>query len=652
MQFRYDINGLRAYAILSVLLFHFGITGFSGGFIGVDVFFVISGFLMTSIIFKAYEQNEFSLKKFFLDRAFRIVPALSVMCFVLIALGFLYLPPTEYQSLGKQVAASIAFVSNILFWQEFGYFSPSAHENWFLHTWSLSVEWQFYILYPLMLSALFIVLKPTMIRNLIILGVVSSFALSVFAAWFYPTAAFYLLPTRAWQLLAGGLIYFVPVMALSRFQRHGLHAAGIALIVVCACLYSEAIAWPGVYAALPVFAALMVILADCQNSYLTRNPPIQFLGTISYSCYLWHWPVVVGLYFMDKQHDMLWLGGGVILTFILSCASYYLVEIPFKRAHRQGHAFKQSFIFLLIFCAFISIAGYGVYLAEGLPKRFSDQVVLSDVERNNRNPKSKDCIIQTGVISPGCIYGGDGQSVSAIVIGDSHADAVISAVQDAIPETETGGVLFLGYTSCPTIRNVKNKEFINNQKFQCGAFIDQQIERLNNEFKDVPIFVINRLSVYVWNQHNPDHAKSIGPIAYFDTPQIEAGAAYLKLFQDRYVDSICALSKNRPVYIVQPIPEMPKNPPQYIARQLIMHGTAEDVVLPRAQYHQRQEYAINVMKKAAKECGARLLDPAAFLCDAQHCMGSDHMMPLYYDDDHLSEQGNKLLVKMFQSAFN
>lgn len=154
MKFRKDINGLRAIAVIAVVLFHFNASWLPGGFAGVDVFFVISGFLMTGIIFRGIEQDNFSILNFYIARANRIIPALALLCFVLLVFGWFYLTPLEYQSLGKHAASSVSFLSNFTYWSEAGYFAAASHEKWLLHTWSLSVEWQFYIIYPLMLVAM------------------------------------------------------------------------------------------------------------------------------------------------------------------------------------------------------------------------------------------------------------------------------------------------------------------------------------------------------------------------------------------------------------------------------------------------------------------------------------------------------------------
>lgn len=335
MDFRKDINGLRAIAVIAVLLFHFHPAWLPGGFAGVDVFFVISGYLITGIIMRGLNDGTFSLKAFYTSRARRIMPALAVMCFVLLGLGWFYLLPLDYSALGTHVASSLGFVSNFVYWREAGYFTANAHEKWLLHTWSLSVEWQFYLLYPI---ALLVLRRFVALRNLrwwILGGSLTGFVVGVLASARWPEASFYLLPTRAWELMLGGVACLFPFQ-LRSVQKRILESVGLALMLASFFLVSVQDLWPGYLVLLPVLGAFAVIVAARQNSLLTTHALSQWTGKLSYSLYLWHWPVVVLMNYAG------WLGEagnvlmGIGVAFLLAIASYELIEKPTGRArHRQ-----------------------------------------------------------------------------------------------------------------------------------------------------------------------------------------------------------------------------------------------------------------------------------------------------------------------------
>ena len=250
MHFRYDINGLRALAVLSVVIFHFAEEKLPGGFIGVDVFFVISGYLMTSIIINKLDKDRFSLMEFYFARINRIIPALAVLCASLLLIGFVALSPVEYAKLGKQAASSVVFISNLVYYSESGYFAESSLENWLLHTWSLSVEWQFYLLYPIVLLALNKVLSRDKLKVFIVVSTLLSLLLSAWLTQQNPSLSYYVLPTRAWEMLVGGLAFLYPIklgQALSKASA----LIGVLLILVSCFIFSEGTSWPGVSALLP-----------------------------------------------------------------------------------------------------------------------------------------------------------------------------------------------------------------------------------------------------------------------------------------------------------------------------------------------------------------------------------------------------------------
>ena len=325
MNFRPDINGLRAIAVLGVVLFHFLGHALPGGFAGVDVFFVISGFLMTSIIFRGLETKNFSILNFYRARAKRIVPALSILGLTLVVLGWFFLHPDDFRALAKHTFGSLTFSSNFLYLKESGYFDEASKEKWLLHTWSLSVEWQFYLLYPILVVLLGKLFRLPVVRAILVVGTVLSFCLCVYATSRWPSSAFYLLPTRAWEMLAGGLACLYP-RALTMPTKRAAEACGLLLILLSYLGFSEANAWPGYLALVPVTGTLLVIAAHREKSWLTGNTLFQWIGASSYSIYLWHWPCVVWLNYVGRSADPIYVGMGLLLSFGLGALSYYLVE--------------------------------------------------------------------------------------------------------------------------------------------------------------------------------------------------------------------------------------------------------------------------------------------------------------------------------------
>ncbi|WP_285130917.1 acyltransferase family protein [Leclercia adecarboxylata] len=322
MKFRHDINGLRAIAVMAVVLFHFKPSMLPGGFVGVDVFFVISGFLMTSIIFGGIEKGSFNIIKFYCARANRIIPALSILCLFLLIYGWFNLTPNDYKTLGRHVAGSISFISNMIYMGETGYFDTSAHEKWLLHTWSLSVEWQFYIIYPIMIVCLGKKLSIENIKISLILMFTLSLAIAIYASLANSAVGYYFIPMRAWEMIAGGLAYLYPLKNRDSI-RAPLYYVGLASIIISCFIFSEETAWPGYYTLLPTLGAYLIILAGCNDNKVTSNKISFYIGKWSYSIYLWHWPIVVYLYINQLSYYFVY---GILASIVLGAISYITIE--------------------------------------------------------------------------------------------------------------------------------------------------------------------------------------------------------------------------------------------------------------------------------------------------------------------------------------
>jgi len=648
--FRYDINGLRAWAVVAVVFHHFSISGFQGGFVGVDVFFVISGFLMTHLIVQGLAKDcggrGFSLWRFYLARARRIVPALVVLCVTLVVGGWFFLSDIIYRQLGQHTTMALGFVSNLQFWSEADYFDIVSREKWLLHTWSLSVEWQFYILLPLVLMVLWR-WRPGMrsVMYGLTAGFGSSLILSMIMTPIRPVASFYLLPTRAWEMLAGGLVFtLAEQIKLSPAQRRGVEGAGFALIVGSIHLMRPSSAWPGWLALFPVMGTVLVLSAARSNSLWTGTSVAQYLGKVSYSIYLWHWPVMVILMYVDILTAPLAIGIGILGSLCLGHLSWFCVE-RFSRRHLGVLDWGYGFVTLAIMVGVVATLGRVIYLKDGLSSRLDPSIAAIFAEANNKNPQIAECYRGAPSSPVECTYGG--HQLGAIVIGDSHAASIVRTVQEAM-NTPEKHVLDWTYSTCPTLANV---HMVDPQYGDhCGQFINNALARQKSMDK-VPLFIVNRTSLYIKGHNEMGKEKDFGRVAiYFDTRYDTLTLNLLSSFRRILIETACQFANVRPVYILRPIPELRRNVPLTMGRAA-MFGSQKRVSISLEEYHERHRTVWKIQDAAQAQCGVHILDPLPYLCWEGRCWGDKDGVPIYFDDDHLNERGAALLMPLFKAGF-
>ena len=375
MKYRADIDGLRAIAVLPVLFFHTGVTVFSGGFVGVDVFFVISGYVIAMSLLGDLSRNQFSILGFYERRVRRIFPALFFMfALTWIAAWVLFLP-SYFEDFSKSLLSSAGFVSNIYFWKYSGYFENSALLRPLLHTWSLSVEEQFYIFMPIAMYVVAVLFKRRW--AVVFLPVIlASFALSVYATSTAPTANLFLLPTRAWELLLGALLAMRPPPPANRPTAEFLAAAGLGLIVFAVVTYTKATPFPGLTALAPCLGAAMLIYAGTSQStaigrFLSIRP-LVWIGLISYSLYLVHWPIVVFVRYVTLQEpSVLQIVGIVIASLALAAFSWRFIEQPFRHPAKPVPRLKLLSGGVAAMALAMMVGASGVWF-HGAPWRFPD----------------------------------------------------------------------------------------------------------------------------------------------------------------------------------------------------------------------------------------------------------------------------------------
>jgi peptidoglycan/LPS O-acetylase OafA/YrhL len=638
MKFRKDVNGLRAIAVIAVVLFHFNASWMPGGFAGVDVFFVISGFLMTGLIFRGLEQQSFYIMKFYLARANRIIPALAVLCMFLLVFGWFYVTPLDYRALGKHVASSMTFISNVIYWKESGYFDTASNEKWLLHTWSLSVEWQFYIIYPLVLVAMRRFMSMKAMKATVLAGSVLGFMFCVIVTSIKPNSAYFLLPTRAWEMMVGGVAYLYPFALQGKWKRL-VEWLGLLLIIGSFFLITKEHAWPGYLAIFPVLGSFLILQAHRNDSLITTNIASQKIGAWSYSIYLWHWPIVVVIYYFSLSG--VYLYAGIIFSVLLGFLSNkYIENIKFRNDFSGWfNCLKSKPVLLSIF---IFLAGSMVFITNGVEYHYSNAVVVADKEAKNTNPYK--CMEKNKFL---CFIGND-NNIKAIVVGDSHADSLTTAVAHSL-DLSKDGMITLTKAACPFLLNIMTiktgdvcyKENIRRMKY------------LSSHHSGAPVFLVSRAGGYLYGETDPKRIKSIKdtqPLIYFTKKYTESSEALLAELENNLNLTVSDLLVNHPVYIVQPTPEMRRNIPKTLARNILNGTNSDDLSIDYNLYLQRNEHVRGLISRVAAKNGITVLDPVPYLCFDGRCMAQFKGRPIYYDGDHMSEYGNKFLAPMFKSA--
>lgn len=444
MKFRLDIGFLRAISVMSVLFYHFKIPFFSGGFSGVDIFFVISGFLMTKIILSGFVDNNFSFIDFYLKRVKRILPALLFLLFFVVIISNVIFLTEDIRLNSKYVFVSGFFLSNVYYWLYSGYFDPSSHTNILLHTWSLSVEWQFYILYPLLLWPF----RKLYVNNkkrffiFFILFTLSSFLLMLILSESYNSFSFYMFPTRAWEMTLGGLAWLLSTASIFKniATRTKMIIVSISYLIIIGCnvLIDESFLWPSAYTLIPTLPVFIILILNVDFNFL-KNKIIQFIGNISYSLYLWHWSLyIVFKYFgFTDVYSIIIL---IILSFGFAILSYYLIETNNKIVNIKTIAYSLLILSIISSVLFLKpsnvitdtisiydkevseIGSYKALNSEEWEKQFNPYGCFITQSLNFSDYKLADCLKI------------DSSKKNFLIIGDSHAAQFSSSIREKLKE--------------------------------------------------------------------------------------------------------------------------------------------------------------------------------------------------------------------------
>jgi peptidoglycan/LPS O-acetylase OafA/YrhL len=628
--YRPDIDGLRAIAVIPVVLYHIGFVAIGGGFVGVDVFFVISGFLIASVLIKEIEAGRFSVITFYERRIRRILPAFTAMTLVSIPIAIWLLLPQDLRAFGTSLWSATLFVSNIAFWLESGdYFDIGGNVKPLLHTWSLAVEEQFYIFFPLALAIMFKLCRPRQAFVCCLAVFVISLALSIYGQQQTPLANFYLLPTRAWEIMCGSLLAFGQIPGpLSGRQAQLEGILGLLCILVPVVIYQPTTPFPGVAAVPPVLGAALIIHSGIgADQSLSRRllswTPLRFIGLISYSLYLWHWPLIVFTRYVLLEPG---LGAMIVLlagSLVVATLSWRFVESPFRR---PGEVFRRPQLFMSTGVALISIAlcGWLLQWSGGLPQRFPREIV-SMADKTTYHGRWRECggaYARRRTQQSLCALGAAGARPTFLVIGDSHADAVAAAVFEAAGVTgrsgyqitDTGYRPFIGFRK---FGEIPKYQYLNTLTI---AFLDG-----HPEIRDIILPLYWRQAVLVDSYLDENGRRVPGRIA--------AQQGLETLFA-RYPDKrflVIASAANSPLF------------GGAIAARAAWFGRDFHPRVTRQDFEALQAKYTDILEDLGRNPQVTVLHLSGRLCDAQFCSGLlDDGRPAYSDDNHLSYAASKL----------
>lgn len=654
-QYRAEIDGLRCLAVVPVMLFHAGISGFSGGYVGVDVFFVISGYLITGLILGEMAEGKFSIVDFYERRARRILPALFLVVVCCFPFAWFWMIPPELELFGQSVMAVLMFLSNFLFFQEAGYFGPSIDLLPLIHTWSLAVEEQFYLLFPLFLLAIYRFGQSSIFYSLLLIAILS-LVLSGLVSPTAPDFAFYLLPARAWELFSGALVaMYMRDNQSARWQlasNNFLSVIGISLIGYAVLNFDETTIFPGWQALVPVVGTVLIILCAQPETWvgrILRSKPLVSIGLISYSAYLWHQPLFAfaRIRSLGEPHEMLFIVL-IFLSLVLAWLSWKFVEQPFRNREKTSRvlAFRSFYI------AAFSLLGIGIALDSnnGYPRRLPESYLETLIHVFAVNPRESECNSGSVIVplEERCIYG-DEQNVTVAIWGDSHANALALGLGNTLGAVGRGLVEH-SHNACPPVVGLIRPS----RRDRCVEF-NEEVEQSILEDEDIDVVVMSsRWTLYVEGDgfdNGEGGVERTSPVYGTSAEQANLtidSAERKALVADLYLAQIRRLlDSGKRVVVVHPVPEAGWDVPNYLAREILFGIEREDFLSTSYDlYKERNRIVLEAFSSLPSSSNLIQMLPQELVCDSLmpgRCVLQDGRGPLYSDDDHLHLRINEVL---------
>lgn len=656
MQYRREVDGLRAVAVLCVILYHANFKLFGGGFVGVDVFFVISGYLITGIILMDQEAGRFSLGRFYERRMRRILPALFFMMAACLPVAWFWLLPQDMDDFAQSVVATGLYVSNVYYWLGSGYFGIASELKPLLHTWSLAVEEQYYLVFPLLLMA---VRRWRPASKLILFALIclASLTLAHWSAPIYRGATFFLLPTRAWEFLLGAMVVVYeqarPDKVAKPLAQDIAATLGAALVLYGVFWFDSKTSHPSLNTLAPAGGVTLLLLFATEQTFVGRllgSRSLVGLGLISYSAYLWHWPMFVFARHRSLNEPSAWDFAALsCLALVLGYLSWRFVERPFRQPGRIGKNTIFAFSGVLT-CGFLAI-GMAWHHEGGYRSRFSREVLALNDASSNKNPRQALC--NTGGLafrppSQACVLG-ERAHVVGVLLGDSHADALSYALSSALQASKLG-VSQMTYGGC-----APSETFFRAGEFLCGRY-NAQVREVLNDARYRNVIMMARWTIYLEGTgfDNGEGGVEQGVASLW----VDGGVTRMDVSRDAQVRKraiaesyrqsiLTLLARGKQVFLVYPVPEVGWDVPRYAAKKL-MYEQGHAVTTSYARYQRRNATTLAVFDGLGNAPNLHRIYPTDFLCNGEfgqgRCGAVLKGVPLYYDDDHLSNAGASLLA--------
>ena len=649
-KYRSDIDGLRAVAVLSVVGFHAFPSLIPGGFIGVDIFFVISGFLISSIIFQNLELNQFNILDFYVRRIKRIFPALSLVLLVCLAFGWFTLLADEYAQLGKHTAAGAGFVSNFVLLSESGYFDTASDTKPLLHLWSLGIEEQFYIFWPLLAWVAWRCNRSLL--STLLLCMTISFGLNVFTIQTDQASTFYLPQTRVWELWIGAVVAWVNLyrkdiwQSLSISQTNFLSFTGFTLILLGLCLTNKQSLFPGTWSLLPCLGAALIIFAGehafLNKMFLTSRLVIWF-GLISFPLYLWHWPLLSFAHILENETPSRVIRlAAIIFSIVFAWLTYKLIERPIRFS--RSNKFVAITLVIFMFC--LGTSGYLIFKDDGVPSRgivvrHSDPLQNADFA----SFPASSCLPTSSpfLANQFCTkYSPPNPTKTLLLWGDSSTGAWLPVFQK-IGYEQDFAVINIMHPSCPPILYARKTRFDypESRKYCADGNVQNEVIEFIRKLAPDEIIVIA-----AWNSYSAYSKREF----LTDSDSKNADATTTKqVLETRIPETFEMLSKIAPTIIFKSWPILPYMP---MNRNVEFLGAHKRIVSVSKNEFIQDNAQINKIFDQIHDQNILFFDPAYKICQSDQCTSVLNGVNLYTDKYHITPQGTLLFKTEIEQLFS